>query len=324
LEIKKQKALLATLELGSKEYFAKLNEINEAEIKLTTDKNKILKDKVLELVKINVEGISNIIQDVSPLFESVGQSALQALEKVASGLPELIAKLQDDTLNEQQKIIAGLQFTAGAVGELNAIFQQNSEDRIAQIDSEEQARINALERQKEAGLITEEQLQTGRTAIEKEAAKKRREEQKKAFEAEKAIRITQAVLQTAAAVLNAFSSGVATPIIGPATGAIFAGIAAAFGAVQIGLIAAQKFPGDSGGGGASAPSVPSVSTPSLNASGSITPQIFQPNTFGTNFQQEETFGGGGTTTPVLRAYVVESDITATQNRLDGIRNTSEL
>ena len=325
LEIKKQKALLSTLEVGSKEYLAKVNEINEAEEKLREDQNTKLQKKTLEVVQGLVNSIGNIVQEVSPLFESVGQTALQTLESIGSQVPGLLATIADEGTTAVEKITAGLQFAANSIGQINEIFQKNSEERIEQIDNEEQARIAALEKQKEAGLITEEQLQTGRTAIEKEAAKKRREEQRKAFEAEKAIRITQAVLQTAAAVLNAFSSGVATPIIGPATGAIFAGIAAAFGAVQIGLIASQKFPGDGGSASATAPSVPSV--PTQAAQGSITPQTFQPNTFGTGVSQEQTFGQSGNSNVggnVLRAYVVESDIASTSNRLNTIRQTSEL
>ena len=332
LEIDKQKSILTTLEVGSKEYLAKVAEINDAEIKLADDTNKkIIADreeqqkKLLELVQTSVDGIASIVQDVSPLFESVGQTALQSLENISGQIPGLLAKIQDESLSTNEKIIAGLQVAAGAIGELNAIFQKNSEERIEDIDNEEQARIASLEKQKQAGLITEEQLAAGRTAIEGEAAKKRREAQKKAFQQEKAIRITQAVLQTAAAVLNAFSSGAATPLVGPAVGSIFAGIAAAFGAVQIGLIASQKFPDEGGSTGGSAPSVPSV--PTQQAQGSITPQTFQPNTFGTGVSQEGTFGQSGNANVggnVLRAYVVESDIASTSNRLNTIRQTSEL
>jgi len=54
------------------------------------------------------------------------------------------------------------------------------------------------------------------------------------------LQIALATAQAAQAVLNAYSSGVATPFIGPATGAIFAGLAAAVGSLQIGAIVASQ------------------------------------------------------------------------------------
>ena len=333
IEIDKQKALLLTVDVGSQQYFDIVKKINDAEVKIAQDKadlevkiEKDKRDKILEFTAQFAEGIRNIIQDVSPLFESVGQTALQSLDNISSGAEQLIATLTDETLTSQQKLLAGIGFASSAIGELNAIFQQNAEERVAEIDKQEQERIASLQRQKEAGLITEQQLATGVAQIEAEAQKKRRQEQKKAFQAEKAIRITQAVLQTAQATLAAFSSGVATPFIGPATGAIFAGIAAAFGAAQIAIIASQKFPDEGGGGTATTPSVPGV--PTQAAQGSITPTQFQPNVFGTGVAQEETFGASTTNANtggnVLRAYVVESDIASTSQRLNTIRTTSEL
>ncbi len=70
---------------------------------------------------------------------------------------------------------------------------------------------------------------------------------KKAFAAYKAMAIAQAVIQTAQAMLAAYSSGLAYPFIGPATGAVFMGIAAALGAVQIAQIASQPMPQAHGG-----------------------------------------------------------------------------
>ena len=331
IEIEKQRALLLTVDLGSKEYFDIVKKIDDAETKLTQDSAKLKIDivedfqtKLLAAVKTTVEGIATIVQDVSPLFESVGQTALATLSNIATQVPDLLAKFQDETLSQNDKIAAGLSFVASSIGQINDIVQDGSERRIEALNNEEAERIASLKRQKEEGLITEEQLAAGITQIEGEYAKKRREQQKKAFQLEKGIRIVQAVAQTAAAALAAYTSGLNVPIIGPAIAPVFAGIAAAFGAAQVALIASQKFPDEGGGatGGATTPAVPS--TPAL---GSITPTQFEPSVFGTGAQQEQVFGA--TTNPnqsgnVLRAYVVESDIASTSNRLNSIRTTSEL
>ena len=310
----------------------------DAQKKLSVELEKIDKQRlqeVLNATKNFVESIGNIVQDVSPFFESVGQTALETFEKIANQVPDLLKKLTDDTLSEQERLAAGIGFIGSSIGQITEIIQKDTEIRLEQIDKEEEERISSLERQKEAGLITEQELSVGKRQIQDEFIKKRREAEKKAFEQEKAIRIVQAIAQTAQAVLNSFSSGSA--IGGPPVGAVFAGIAAAFGAAQIGIISAQKFPEQGGGGGSS--SVPSVSTPSLAAEGSITPTTFNPQTFGTGVGQEQTFGnsnivgettsgvgGGGSQGGglVLRAYVVESDIASTTNRLSSIREASEL
>lgn len=330
LDVELQKAQIQNLQnqlsvyaLGSDEYFKLIEQIAEAQRKLnqTLVKNtEETQKEALENIKQLVEGISDIIQDVSKNFESVGQTGLQTLEDITNKVPDLIAKFQDETLSETEKLAAGFAFVGASIGEINNIIQDASEERIAAIDSEEQARIAALQRQKDAGLITEQQLASGTQRIQEEYAKKRRAAEKKAFIQEKGVRIAQAVAQTASAVLAAYSSGVATPIIGPATGAIYAGIAAAFGAAQIALIASQKFPESGGGGGSSSPQAPSPPTGSGGQ-----PTSFAPATFGSGISQSQTFGAQqGTGGGVLRAYVSETDLTETQRRLRNIRSAGEL
>lgn len=104
---------------------------------------------------------------------------------------------------------------------------------------ERTARINSA---LEEGLLSEEEAAAEIARIEAEKQAAITAEQRKAAEREKAINLASATMQTAQAVLNAYSSGVATPLIGPATGAIFAAIAAAFGAAQIAAIAATPLP----------------------------------------------------------------------------------
>lgn len=333
IEIEKQQKLLEFYEAGSAEFIKIQADIADKQKKLNEDSAKLEKtqlDDRINYLKTTLTDISNLTKDLGSGINNLGQDILNGFSTIGANIPALfeVINKEYDTIEQRTAAIANaaIGFGSSAVSVLGDILSKETKRQTDELEANTQKQLEILQQQKDAGLITEQQLAVGTDKIRKDAAKKKLELEKKAFEQEKAIRITQAVLQTAQAVISAFSSGVSTPLIGPAVGAVFAGIAAAFGAVQIGLIAAQQFPGDTGGGGgsASAPSVPSVSTPSLNASGTLTPTTFEPQTFGTNFQQEETFGGGGTTAPVLRAYVVESDITATQNRLDGIRNTSEL
>jgi len=141
---------------------------------------------------------------------------------------------------------------------------------------------------------------------------------KKQFQINKALQLGVAVLNGVNSILAItsvpdFTLGVAS--------ALRIGAQVALNAASIAKILSTKFESSSSGGGAtSAPSIPSV-----NVSGSITPQTFQPNTFGTGISQQQTFGGSGVGGGnVMRAYVTESDITSTNLRLNSIRNASEL
>lgn len=85
---------------------------------------------------------------------------------------------------------------------------------------------------------------------------------RKKFAINKALQLTQATITGVQSVLTAFNSGLAVPIIGPATGAIYAVGAGVVAAANIAKIASSKFEpsggGGGGGGSASMPSAPNV------------------------------------------------------------------
>jgi hypothetical protein len=132
-------------------------------------------------------------------------------------------------------------------------------------------------------------------------------------------------LQLGTAIINGVNSILAITSVPDFTlgvqSAIRIGAQVALNAASIAKIIATKFEpnstGASSGGG--------TQVPSLGVSGSIAPTTFQPSAFGTGISQQQTFGAQqGNGGNVLRAYVSESDLTTTQNRLFGIRNASEL
>lgn len=132
-------------------------------------------------------------------------------------------------------------------------------------------------------------------------------------------------LQLGTAIINGVNSILAITSVPDFTlgvqSAIRIGAQVALNAASIAKIIATKFEpnstGASSGGG--------TQVPSLGVSGSIAPTTFQPSAFGTGISQQQTFGAQqGNGGNVLRAYVSESDLTSTQNRLYGIRNASEL
>jgi hypothetical protein len=181
-------------------------------------------------------------------------------------------------------------------------------------------------------------LDQQRAEEEKQLAMKKFNEQKK-------LQIVNATIQGAQAVLAAYSSGAATPIIGVATGPIYAAIAAAFAAAQVAAIANQTFTAAEGGivpgmGPGNIDSVPSLLAPgefvinsqsakmypellsNINERGGgkkLVPDLPPSNAQGvpsTVFQQDRA-------QQPIKAYVVETDISDSQKRVNRIKRSVE-
>jgi hypothetical protein len=298
--------------------------------------------------------IVSLTQPLSDNFNSLGLQISNTFASIASELPALFEKLKkpiDSSLEGAdkaaaigEKVALAFQFAAGAIGEIGTLLanqsqqrlenlQQETEETITNIEKQRDAQIQAIDDQVEKGVLSKEAGDAKKLALQQQFDKqltdfqtaqntKEQAIKKKAFEQEKAIRIATAVAQGAAAALNAFAAG--NLVGGPITGGIFAGIAAAFAAIQIALIKNTQFP--EGGSTTSTPPSTSVSVPGATNLGAAAPTNFQGDIFGTGQSQQGTAGFNNTqgNGGVVRAYVVESDISSTTNRLDRIRTSSEL
>lgn len=118
-----------------------------------------------------------------------------------------------------------------AINAVSEISRQAGENRLQELEEQEQAELELAER-------------TGadKDAIEKKFAAKRNEIVVRQFNIDKVTRIAEAIMATAQAAINAFNSLVGIPIAGPGLAAGAAAAAAAFGAIQVGIISAQKPP----------------------------------------------------------------------------------
>jgi hypothetical protein len=135
--------------------------------------------------------------------------------------PEQISKAQEGA---QQ---AG-QIVQGFSNLVNTIYQ----GRLNDIEGQKNAELEAIE---QSG-ASEEEKEKRRVAAERKAAMETYEIQKEQFETNKAISIIQAIINTASAVIAQFSNP--TPYVG----IVLAALAAATGAAQIAVIAAQQPP----------------------------------------------------------------------------------
>ena len=154
--------------------------------------------------------------------------------------------------------------------------------------------------------------------------KKNEKAAKRAFAVQKAVSIAQAVMDTYKGANAIFASAAANPssVLFPAQPFIAAGIAITSGLANVAKIASSRFEGGSAGGG-SAPSAPSFGGGGSTSSASSTPsfELFgQPNEDNNVSapQSQET------TQMTVKAVVVESDITSTQNKIEKMQKNAEL
>lgn len=126
----------------------------------------------------------------------------------------------------------------------------------------------------------------------------------------KAFAVTSATIQAILGAQQAFTAMSVIPIIGPALGAVAAAGAIAMGIANVKKILAVQVPGKGGGGGGSAPS--------LGGTAPLAPSAPQVQT--TRIDQRSINDMGNAT--VVKAVVVESDITGSQARMQRIQNAA--
>ncbi len=277
------------------------------------------------------------------------QARIDAEQAFLDKKAELGQKEVELEKQKQEALLGELQAKLGKVnevfGQLNGVASEMTSRRLENTTDEITRRYEfeneELQRQLDNGLVSKREFDRKSIQLDKLREREELKEKKKAFNIEKGLNITNATIQGTQAVLNAYASGVATPLIGPATGAIYAGIAGAFAASQIGLIASQKFKANRGGivPGSGPSHIDSV--PSLLAPGEMVINANSSKMFGGMLSQINEAGGGIPLAPtniqsdtitssttfnnnrqVVKAVVVESDITDKQRRVNRVEDSS--
>lgn len=151
-----------------------------------------------------------------------------------------------------------------------------------------------------------QQLENGE--ISEKEAKRREKENERAFENLKAIQIAQAIINTLSAAVGAYQSMASIPYVGPVLGAAAAAAALAAGYAQVRQIQATTYESgsssDGSGGGSTNFQLPSVMELEPDLQGRMTGM--------SDTDELNNSGGRGRGETAVRAWVVESDITASQ------------
>jgi hypothetical protein len=266
-----------------------------------------------------------------------------AAEKTSEDIAKITRDAQLKKAQEYADAITN--FYSQLSSTITSIQQQRADSEKAIIDGLYGYEKEALENQLTEGIISKEQYDNKIIELDEKRVAEEEALARKSFEQQKKLQIANAVIQGTQAVLAAYSSGLATPLIGPATGAVYAAIAAAFAGIQINAIREQQFTAAGGGivpgnGSGNVDSVPSLLAPGetvINAqSSAMYPELLnQVNMAGggislkpdlpavnKNNSESRVFGDDKINQP-LRAYVVETEITDTQKRVDRIKRSAE-
>lgn len=248
-------------------------ELTNLQIKL--DAEKAAKEDAVRKAKNEAAALSTeiakkqqaeVAKNATNVIESVGQTAIKSNEavvdsfkKVEEGVIQGQKTFKDytdsalqsvrDFMDQQGAIVqAGANFVQqifGVVSDSMAIQADKDLSRARKADQEERKRLERLLAHKK---INEKQYRSAIEKMDADLDEKQREQRKKAFKADKAMKIVMAVINTALAVVNALAT---MPY--PAS-IVMAALAGAAGAAQIGVIAAQPMPQFAKGGYLDGPS----------------------------------------------------------------------
>ena len=217
------------------------NELAAVDLSVATEQEKAVKK-----AEINLKYLQEQLKNVEALANADGQLTAQELaniEKVRLAItgaqqgivdaqttnpPKTIGELFGATPEEAQKIDDAIAFSIDSLNNVVGIINERYQREIDLINQVRDAEIEAVEN----STLSEEEKKTKVEQINKKAAQDAYQLQLKQFNAEKALNITTAIINTAQAVIKAAAQ------FGP----IGAAIGAAIGVAQIALIASQQPP----------------------------------------------------------------------------------
>ena len=276
---------------------------------------------------------------LAALFEEQRKADEEYQKVIDEGQKMRIQRLKEEAA-AQQALVANFRTLLGA---LQAERQTDAQKEIAAVDLKYQnlltaaikagqadlAFVRSLEQQKEdekkkirdaaerkrkqdQALALSQDLQMASQAVGAIAAlqealtKDNKKNAEKNFKINKALRIGEGIMNTAAAVLQALGT------LPPPASFVAAGIAAIAGAAQVATIAKTKFQAEGGASSVSRPNIPSAPTPSA-----------QPMTPNIRFQSVDNQLAGIAGQP-MRAYVVNQDITNANQLERRIRSSATI
>lgn len=338
-EAKKFRELKTDLVVIDAKYNKSVIDENAKRHEKVAQQNKEARDKELAAEKKRLDDLRKGAEDARAEYEK-NQARINAEDE------NLANRNADKFLSDQEKEIEATQAKYDKLYEERVKFGGDLAG-VEEARQEELARIQEKFDQQSLESMTEmaeETVQTNRATLQMQVAdeKKATEAKKKLAQEEskakmlaaqttadtlanlsnllgqetaagKAAAVASATISAILSAQKAYESTIGIPFVGPVLAPINAGLALASGYKSIQSILAVQVPGQSGGG--SAPSLGSA--PSAGAGAPIAPRAAEP--VPTSLDQRSL---NSISNVVTRAYVVESDITGSQKRIERIEKAS--
>jgi hypothetical protein len=333
-EEKKKKLRLETLQYYEDTEISQITQINNKSLDLLYEQYKTERKLAeengddLEVIDAKYQNDRvNLELDASKKIRDIQDAALVDREK---NFQENI-KLAEEQLN----------MWGGKVMEIadaiNALYAQQTQQQIDMVNSRYQTESDKLQAQFDQRLISEEEFNAQKKAMEQQREQDEISLKRKQFNRDKANNIVNAIMLGAQSVLAALATM-------PPASYIMAALNAGLAAVQVATISQQQFKAARGGivpgnGNGSVDSVPSMLAPGEAVINSNSAAMF-PNTLslinqaggGISLAPEmPTQGSSGSGTVFadnrsnqpVKAYVVETEITSSQKRVNRIERSVE-
>jgi hypothetical protein len=285
----------------------------DTRLKISEDEKKKKKEDLDE----TLAGYQQIIDALQSVRSESNALAVDLLSTTLGGIKtftELSAKEFDSTtekVNAYAQAIGGVM--AGIVSAITEASQQRSAESLASVEENTAAEQKILDDQLKNGLISQEQFDQAKYDLDKAAYDKSEAIKKKSFEEDKKSKIAQAVIAGAMGAVSAFTGAMQLgPIAGPIVGGILAAAVAGLTAFNISKIKSTQY--KSAGGAPAEPATTSLGGGDGGGTNSAVPSF---NLFGQGNNANTTNAsapvmGGNQGAMVVKAIVVESDITNSQ------------
>lgn len=284
-------------------------------------------DRILEKRLQTFNDIFNNLKAATAVLRTdVTEPYFATLDTLQQGIDDFLTIQDTEFATTFQKIAAyagaALQLVQSVLSTISQANQQALEQELAEYDRVKNEETDILTRQLNQGLITRQQYDAAIDKLDKDLQKKALAAKKKAFEEDKNLKIAQAIIAGLQGAVSAFAGAMQLgPVAGPIVGGILAAAVAALTGVQVAAIKKQKF--DAGG------VTESINPPTIEDPGAQLQQQAGSSGGFTQFNEglTGTPPGGGTDmtggqTGGMRVYVLESDITATQRRVEVAETTA--
>lgn len=310
----------ANLELLKKVHQDKLDTITE-------ESNK----KQSESISKYYTSVTAILNEQNQLINSNYITLLGGLTSFVGQLEQLsnqkFEKYKEDWMNQVDMISQYAQAAASVALQVVSAIQANNkaklDENLTNIEDTATREQEVLQNKYNLGLISQKQFEAQSKAISDKAKIAELDAKKKAFEEDKKLKVAQAIISGISGAVAAFAGAMTLgPIAGPIVGGILAAAVMGLTAANVSKIQSTQF---NGGGGADTGGSPQINTGGDTGAAAPAPRLSDFSLYGTAGKNNNVGTESSTTTsPVVRAVVLESDITTVQLRNANFKKSSEL